>query len=408
MTHKIIHPPPGPKASEIVSYINSHCLESTFTYPLVVANGSGCYIEDVDGNMFLDFASNIGVSQLGYSHPDIMQVLEKYSKKSALKIAGQDFYSEEHANLAKAVLSIVPENFKAFFINSGAEAVENAIKLAYRKMGPLTGISCYGAFHGRTLGALTFTYSKPVQKRNFPELPVRRIKFCINDDDPSIDDVNIILNEQKDIAFIITEIVQGEGGYNVASKKFIQNLYRVAKAHGIPLIIDEVQSGMGRTGEWWAWQHYDIKPDIMTAAKGLQVAATLFDAQYDPHEKGVLSSTWGGGHRIDMAVGATVIDVIKRDKLLDNAKKMGSILLKRVSEFVGKYGVIDARGIGLMIGVEYESKERRDNILQNAFKNGLIMLPAGEKAMRIIPPLIITQEEIDEGMEILHSSLRSE
>lgn len=406
MPHKIVNPPPGPKGSKIVSYINTHCLESTFTYPLVVANGHGCYVEDIDGNIFLDFASNIGVSQLGYSHPDIMQVLQKYSKISALKIAGQDFYSEEHANLAKAVLSIMPENFKVFFVNSGTEAVENAIKFAYRARGPLTGISCYGAFHGRTLGALTFTYSKPVQKKNFPEFPVKRIRFCTKDDDPNIDEISKILNEQKDTAFIITEVVQGEGGYNIASRKFIQNLYRAAKEHDTPLIIDEVQSGMGRTGEWWAWEHYGIKPDIMTTAKGLQVGATLFDAKYDPHERGVKSSTWGGGHRIDMAVGATLIEVIKRDRLLDNAKKMGNMLLKRLAEFVGKHGVIDARGLGLMIGVEYESKEKRDRVLQNAFKNGLILLPAGEKAMRVIPPLIITEKEIDEGIEILSKSVR--
>jgi len=407
MTHKILQTPPGPKAKEIVSYINAHCLDTTFTYPLAVKTGYQCYIEDVDGNVYLDFASNIGVSQLGYSHPDIMEILQKYSKLSALKIAGQDFYSEEHANLAKGILSIVPENFKVFFVNSGAEAVENAIKLAYRARGPLVAISCYGAFHGRTLGALTFTYSKPVQKKNFPEFAVKRIRFCTNDDDPSTDDISKILQEQKDIAFIITEVVQGEGGYNIASKKFLQNLYRAARDHGIPLIIDEVQSGMGRTGEWWAWNHYGIKPDIMTTAKGLQVGATLFDMRFDPKEKGAMSSTWGGGHRIDMAVGAKVIEVIKRDRLLDNAKKMGSLLLKRLSELVGKYEIIGARGLGLMIAVEFESKESRDKVLQEAFKNGLILLPAGEKVIRVIPPLIITEKEIDEGLEIFNRSLSS-
>jgi len=405
MTHKILQTPPGPKAREIVSYINEHCLDTTFTYPLVVKTGYQCYIEDVDGNVYLDFASNIGVSQLGYSHPDIIEVLQKYSKLSALKIAGQDFYSEEHANLAKSILSIVPENFKVFFVNSGAEAVENAIKLAYRAKGPLTGISCYGAFHGRTLGALTFTYSKPVQKKNFPEFAVKRIKFCTKDDDPSIDDIKKILQEQKGIAFIITEVVQGEGGYNIASRKFLQNLHRAAKDHDIPLIIDEVQSGMGRTGEWWAWKHYGIRPDLMTTAKGLQVGATLFDARFDPKERGTLSSTWGGGHRIDMAVGAKVIEVIKRDKLLDNAKNMGGLLLKRMREFVSKHGIIDARGLGLMIAVEFESKESRDKVLQEAFKNGLILLPAGEKVMRVIPSLIITEKEIDEGLEIFNKSL---
>jgi 4-aminobutyrate aminotransferase len=406
MKHKILQTPPGPKAREIVSYINEHCLDTTFTYPLVVKTGYECYIEDVDGNVYLDFASNIGVSQLGYSHPDIIAILQKYSKLSALKIAGQDFYSEEHANIARGVLSTVPENFKVFFVNSGAEAVENAIKLAYRARGPLTGISCYGAFHGRTLGALTFTYSKPVQKKNFPEFAVKRIKFCTSDDDPSIDDISNILQEQK-VAFIITEVVQGEGGYNIGSKMFIQNLYKAARDHDIPLIVDEVQSGMGRTGEWWAWNHYGIRPDLMSTAKGLQVGATLFDVRYDPNERGAMSSTWGGGHRIDMAVGARVIEVIKRDRLLDNAKKMGSLLLKRMTELVGKYGVIDARGLGLMIAVEFASKQNRDKVLQEAFKNGLILLPAGEKVIRVIPPLIITEKEIDEGLEIFSKALIS-
>ncbi len=405
MAHKILHPPPGPRAEKVVSYMKKHCIESTFTYPLVVANGSGCYIQDVDANVFLDFTSNIGSCPLGYSHPEVLEVLQLYAKNGAHKIAGQDFYSEEHAELARTVLSIAPENFKVFFINSGAEAVENAIKLAYRARGPLPGISCYGAFHGRTLGALTFTYSKPVQKKNFPEFSVKRIKFCTRDNDPSIDDIKKVVSESPDMAFILTEVVQGEGGYYIASKKFIANLYKVANEYCIPLIIDEVQSGMGRTGEWWAFQHYEITPSIMPVAKALQVGATLFHEKFDPHEGGAVSSTWGGGHRIDMAVGARIIEVIKRDKLLDNAKKMGNVLLKRMQELVGRKGIIDVRGLGLMIGIEYETKQRRDKVIQEAFRNGLLLLPAGEKSMRIAPPLIITEKEIDEGLEIFSESL---
>ncbi|HEX6067169.1 MAG TPA: aminotransferase class III-fold pyridoxal phosphate-dependent enzyme, partial [Nitrososphaera sp.] len=208
-----------------------------------------------------------------------------------------------------------------------------------------------------------------------------------------------VLSQNK-VAFIISEVVQGEGGYNVASRKFIQNLRMQADAHGVPLILDEVQSGMGRTGKWWAFEHYGVTPDIMTTAKALQVGATAFRVDLDPGQQGVLSSTWGGGSRIDLAVGATIIDVIKRDRLLDNATSMGGRLKKGLQELVGEGGVVDVRGIGLMVGIEFDTKERRDAVLGRMFKSGLLLLPAGQKAMRAIPPLIITAEEVDEGLEI--------
>ena len=393
--HKIIVEPPGPKAKSIIDTIKELCIDSTFAYPLAIEDGNGCYIRDPDGNTFLDFTSNIGTSPLGYSHPDLLAVIKEYSKVGINKIAGQDFYCKEHAELAEKVLNIAPNNFRAFFTNSGAEAVENAIKLAYRKSGKKVGISCYGAFHGRTLGALTFTYSKPVQKKNYPELPVKRIKFCIDDEDQSIDDVDKTIDD--DIAFIITEIVQGEGGYNIASKRFIKELYKVAKEHDIPLIIDEVQSGLGRTGKWWAFQHYGIEPDIMSIAKALQVGGTLFDKSFMP-ERGSVSSTWGGGDRIDLALGSKIIEVIIRDRLLDNASRMGRLLLKRLDE-IG----LDARGLGLMIGVEFDDKRIRNKVIIDAFKNGLLLLQAGEKSIRIIPPLIISEEEINEGISILEN-----
>ncbi|MEM4399441.1 MAG: aminotransferase class III-fold pyridoxal phosphate-dependent enzyme, partial [Candidatus Nitrosocaldus sp.] len=311
MRHKIVVEPPGHNARMIIDMMSNNCYNSTFVYPLVIEDGEGCYIRDVDGNVYLDFTSNIGSSPLGYKHPDVMDVLKEYSSTGVHKIAGQDFYCREHALLAERLLSIVPKGFKVFFINSGAEAVENAIKIAYRRMGALPGVSCINAFHGRTLGALTFTFSKPVQKSNFPELPVKRIKFCSSDDDPEIDAVENMLRENK-VAFIITEIIQGEGGYNIASKRFIERLRAYADAYGIPLIIDEVQSGMGRTGRWWAFEHYGIEPDVMAVAKALHVGATLYRRELDPGKQGVLSSTWGGGSRIDLAIGARIIDVIRK------------------------------------------------------------------------------------------------
>jgi 4-aminobutyrate aminotransferase len=395
---------PGPKAMRVIDMMKKHAYDSTFMYSLVVSHGHNCIIEDVDGNKYLDFTSNIGACPLGYSHPDIIEILAAYSSNGTYKIAGQDFYCQEHADLAENISTILPAGFKTFFINSGAEAVENAIKIAYRNNGPLPGISCTGAFHGRTLGALSFTQSRPVQKYNFPEFSSKRIKFCIRDDDPEIDAAENLLKENK-IAFILTEIIQGEGGYNVASKKFISNLRKCATKYGVPLILDEVQSGIGHTGKWWAFEHYGIRPDIMSTAKALQIGATAYDKRFDPEQRSVLSSTWGGGNRIDMAVGSRVIDVIKRDKLLDNATKMGNILRKGLTELVGKKGVVDVRGLGLMVGVEFDTTSCRDKKLTELFKQGLLTLGAGQKSMRIIPPLIITKEQIHEGLEILHKVL---
>lgn len=413
MKVRIHSEPPGPQAQSIIEIMNRNCCNSTFTYPLVISGGEGCIIQDVDGNSFLDFSSNIGTCPLGYSHPAVLQVLSEYSRNGAHKIAGQDFYCNEHAQLSESVKSIIPSGFKMIFVNSGAEAVENAIKLAYRKMSTQTpsllpGVSCINAFHGRTLGALSFTLSKPVQKAGYPELPVLRIKFCTDDNDPELDSIHKIL-EQTKVAFIMTEIVQGEGGYNFASTRFIQTLRRYSDQYGVPLVLDEVQSGMGRTGKWWAFEHYNVQPDIMSAAKALQVGMAAYDTKFDPSEQGALSSTWGGGSRIDMTVGAATIEVIKKERLLENATAMGKRLQRGISDLSMdiKSGIIGVRGLGLMIGMEFESQPRRDKIINKAFRKGLLMLPAGQKSMRVIPPLIINSEEVDEGLDLLQEVVLS-
>ena len=393
----------GPRATKIINDIKNTSYSSTYTYPLVIKTGKGCILQDIDGNNFLDFTSNIGSCPLGYSHPAIMEILKEYSSNGSHKIAGQDFYCEEHAQIAHKLLSVSRRSSKLFLINSGAEAVENAIKIAYKKMGSLPGISCINAFHGRTLGALSFTFSKEIQKANFPELPVKRIKFCTSDTDAEIDSLEDLLKQYK-VAFIISEVIQGEGGLNIASKKFVRNLKKKARQYNVPLIIDEVQSGMGRTGRWWAYQHYGIEPDIMTVAKGLQVGAVVYDKLFDPDEPGVLSSTWGAGSRIDMAVGCKIIETIESQGLLRNAQKQGENLLRGLGELVGSGDVIDVRGIGLMIGIELNQKSTRDRIVRILFKNGLLVLPAGKRSIRIMPPLIITGDEIDNGLSILHDA----
>jgi len=397
---------PGPKATKLVDEFKKIAYDSTFTYPLVIKTGSGCVIKDVDGIQFLDFTSNIGSCPLGYCHPAILEVIKEYSssENGAHKIAGQDFYCEEHLKIATKLLSISKENSKAFFINSGAEAVENAIKIAYKKMGPLPGISCNGGFHGRTLGALSFTWSKEVQKTNFPELPVKRIKFCTVESDPQINQLENLLKEYK-VAFVLTEIIQGEGGLNVASKLFIQNIRKLTNEYDVPLIFDEVQSGMGRTGKWWAYQHYGVEPDIMTVAKALQVGAIIYDKKYDLSESGVLSSTWGGGSRIDMAVGTKIIEIILKDNILSNSQKTGESLLKNFVDIVGTNSVTDARGIGLMIGIEFDTNIARDFIVKRLFKKGLLVLPAGKKSIRIMPPLIINEEEAAKGVYLINDTI---
>ena len=398
---RIMNSIPGIKATSVIDSITNTSYNFTYTYPLVIKTGKGCMLEDIDGNKFLDFTSNIGSCPLGYSHPAVIEMLKKYSTNGAHKIAGQDFYCEEHAQLALKLLSICPPNTKTFFINSGAEAVENAIKLAYKKMGALPGVSCINAFHGRTLGALTFTFSKEVQKANFPELQVKRIKFCTADNDDEIDALENLLKQYK-VAFVISEVIQGEGGLNVGSKKFVSNLRKMTKQYGVPLVIDEVQSGMGRTGNWWAYENYGIQPDMMTVAKGLQVGAVVYDRNYDPKDHGVLSSTWGAGSRIDMAVGMKIIETIETELLLENAKKMGEKLLNGISEVIGQGDVVDVRGIGLMIGVELGQNSHRNEIVNALFRKGLLVLPSGNRAIRIMPPLIITEEEVTNGLSVLN------
>jgi 4-aminobutyrate aminotransferase len=393
------------KSLSIINKLNKLSYNSTFVYPLVIRGGQGCYLEDIDGERYLDFTSNIASCPLGYNHSELNEIIKRYVGIGAHKIAGQDFYCEEHSQLAEKLLSISNSNSKVFIINSGAEAVENAIKLAYRRNGPLPGISCINAFHGRTLGALAFTFSKEVQKANFPEFPTKRIKFCIKNNDSEIDTIQKIVNENK-ISFIITELIQGEGGVNVASKKFITNLNKASRKYDIPLIIDEVQTGLGRTGKWWTYQHYDIKPDIVTIAKALQVGAVVFDKKLEPRKPGVLSSTWGGGSRIDMAIGMKTIDIISKEKLLERVNKSGDFLKKNLMELKNRHNIImDVRGLGLMLGVEFIKKEIRDKIMYKLFKNKLLVIPSGIKTIRILPPLIITENEISKGVNILEKIL---
>jgi len=400
---------PGVIARDIVKRTHKACLKTTFAYPLVVKNGYGCYLEDVDGNRFLDFTSNVSSCNIGYNHPEIIRVIESFIGVGAHKIAGQDFYSKEEVEMAEKLLKITPKNLrKVLLVNSGAEAVENAIKFAFRKKGPLPGVTCAGAFHGRTLGALSLTHSKAVHKKNFPEINHEVIRFCTRNDDPDINYLEELIRREWIPAFVIVECVQGEGGYNIASEKFIKNLRKVSKKHDFPLIIDEIQAGMGRTGKWWAFEHYDVKPDIMTSAKALQVGAVISSEKYGPKEEGAVSSTWGGGQRIDLAIGLKTIEVIEKEDLLKNAEKRGKQIMKRLNELKSKYPkkIVDVRGLGLMCAFELKKEKNKNIFIQKAFKEGLLLLGCGTKTIRVIPPLIITREEVEMGLNIIEKVVR--
>lgn len=393
---------PGPKSQKILDKLKKINLGNSAVYPFVHSDrGQGCYFYDIDNNLFLDFASQIASNPLGYNNQDLKKIIKKYSNIQPIKYAGQDFVVKEHKDLLEELLTITPKTLNsAFLINSGAEAVENSIKICMRKR-PKTkfGISFKGSFHGRTLGALSLTNSKPVYNKNYLRIPHKILHF---NEGAKEELLKIIKKEDSEsIGFLIIEPIQGEGGYNVASKNMLADIRKVTKQYNIPLISDEVQSGMGRTGKWWAIQNFNINPDIISAAKALQVGATIANKSFIS-EPGAISSTWGGGHILDLALGLETIKIIKRKKLLINIKNTGIYLRKRLNEL----DVKNQRGIGLMQAFDLENKEIRDNLIIECLKNGLVVLGCGHNGVRLIPPYIISKTEIDQAIDILDSSIK--
>ena len=393
---------PGKKSAFILSKLQRKNLGFYGTYPFVLSGkGSGCYFQDVDGNTFLDFASQVCSNPLGYNHPALLSILRQH-KTHPIKIAGQDFTIKEHLSLLETLLSICPKNLNAaFLINSGAEAVENCLKLALRHQPSAKfGIAFENAFHGRTLGALSCTDSKAAYKKYYFSIPVHHVSL----QGSTLERLNNILAREaapEEIGFIIIEPVQGEGGYNFIPKRTLKDIQHFSSQHNIPFIVDEVQSGMGRTGKWWACQHSNIQPDIMAAAKALQVGATISSEKFRP-EQGAISSTWGGGHILDLAIGAATINHIKKKNLLNNVNQMGSYLQQQLSSLP----VSNLRGIGLMIAFDLPDKRTRNNLLIECLQQGLVLLGCGESSIRVIPPYIIKKQEIHQATEILEAALK--
>ncbi len=395
---------PGPRSARILQHLKQRNGAFNIDHAYVHSReGKGSHFSDVDGNTFLDFAGQVASNPLGYNNATMLRVLQKYATHTPTKYGGQDFVIPEHLELLEELLKIVPKNLDtAFIINSGAEANENALKLAcHRRPTAKIGISFYNGWHGRTTGALSLTNSRSIQVKHYLRLPTRHLSYS----ESAPEELNELIRREFDadeIGFVIMECVQGEGGYIPGSTPMIKGMRKATHAHGIPLICDEVQSGMGRTGKWWAYEHHGIIPDIHTCAKALQVAATVANRKWFPREKGAISSTWGGGQLIDMAMGIAIIREIKKKKLLQNATRMGKEINTRLKEIHVQTNFIHhPRGLGLMQAFDLNDVKTRNAFQQACFQKGLIALGCGVSGMRISPSLNITRAEVEEGMTII-------
>lgn len=408
MKPKIITQIPGPKAAKLLAYNKQHNGGWSVPHPFVHSGeGEGCYFKDIDGNTFLDFASQVSSNPLGYNHPEIIHVIKRYAHRSPVKYAGQDFLVKEHNELLEELLSITPKGLDAAFLtNSGAEAVENSIKICMRQRPKAKFcISFKNAFHGRTLGALSLTNTKKkMQKANYFTIPTKRLPYNENAGTTLL---KILEKHPPDeVACVIMEPIQGEGGYNIPSMRMVKDVRSVTLHKGIPLISDEVQAGMGRTGRWWGIEHFGVKPDVISAAKALQVGATIASKKMFPTESGSISSTWGGGQVIDLAVGAEIIRIIQKKHLLNRVTIMGAYLKKQLVELSEeRQDVRHPRGLGLMTAFDLLNHTARENVIIESAKRGLVLLGCGLTGVRLIPPYIVTKEEIDEAISILRDSI---
>jgi 4-aminobutyrate aminotransferase len=406
---------PGPIAKAMID--RDHRVTSTsYTrdFPLVADYARGCAVVDVDGNAFLDFAAGIAVCATGHCHPDVVSAIQNQAGK-LIHICGSDFYYEPMIRLCELLNEIAPGDSpkRVFLTNSGAEVVEAAMKLARLATGRKWLIAFHGAFHGRTMGALSLTSSKARQKQGFaPLIPmVQHVPFG------DIDALNVVFQRQADpseIAAIFVEPMQGEGGYVMPPDGFLQDLRTLCDKHGILLVCDEIQSGIGRTGQWFACQHYGITPDILCVAKGIAsgmpIGALVANDSIMNWPPGAHGSTYGG-NPIACAAAIKTIELV-RDKYMANADQMGKHVRETLHGIAKRHKTIgDIRGLGLMIGATvYDSnhspcQKLRNDITVEAFRRGLILLGCGDTSVRFAPPLSITQDEINRGMEIFEQSV---
>src|SRR6266446_3840377 len=422
---------PGPRAQALLDRDQRFVSPSyTRIYPLVAARGSGAVIEDVDGNLFLDFTAGIAVTSTGHCHPQVVAAIQDQAAK-LIHMSGTDFYYEPQTDLTQRLAELAPGDSpkRVFFTNSGAEALEAGLKLARWHTGRSRAIAFLGAFHGRTYGAMSLSGSKLVHRRGFsPLVPdIHHVPYPKGPDARTVPDYGRRCVEQieetlfkrtappDEVAAIFVEPIQGEGGYFVPPAGFLPALRDLCDRHGILLVADEVQSGMGRTGKMWAIEHWGVEPDIVCTAKGLAsglpLGAMIAKAQIMDWEQGAHASTFGGNPVACVAALETI--ALVEESLMQNATYVGNFLIGRLRELAARHPLIgDVRGLGLMIGVDLvknrTTKEtapvERDAILQHCFSQGLVLLGCGESAIRLCPALVVTKEEAETAVRILDSA----
>ena len=428
-------PLPGPQARAIIER-DAKVVSPSYTrgYPLVARKGEGSIIEDVDGNRFLDLTAGIAVVATGHCHPRVVAAIQEQASR-LIHMSGTDFYYEELVALAEKLGEIAPGDVarRVSFGNSGAEAVEGALKLARYATGRDKVIAFFGSFHGRTMGALSLTSRKAVQRAGFgPMLPgvihapypyCYRCPYGQQPDTCAVECVKHIedtllktISPAGETAAIFVEPVQGEGGYVVPPQKFFDELQRVAKANGILLVFDEVQSGMGRTGKMWAAEHFGVVPDIFTVAKGIAsgmpLGATVARADLMTWPPGAHASTFGG-NPVACAAALVTIELLEQG-LVDHAAAMGAHMMERMRQWPARFPMVaDVRGLGLMLGVEIvrdqatkeKAREWRDRLVSLCFEHGVLALGAGDNTLRLCPPLVITREQCDFALDTLEACM---
>ncbi len=428
-------PLPGPRAKAIIDRDHSVVSPSyTRSYPLVIARGSGAMVEDVDGNVFLDCAAGIAVNSTGHSHPDVVRAITDQAQKF-LHMSGTDFYYEPQVRLAEELAAVVPitGGVRSFFGNSGTEAVEACLKLSRYTTGRMNVIAFLGGFHGRSMGALSLTASKALQRRGFGPMPpgvyhapypdCYRCPLGLKAENCQAeclgyleDQIFVHLVSPDEVAAVIVEPIQGEGGYVVAPDQFLQRLRALASAHDILLVADEVQSGMGRSGKMFAMEFSRVEPDMMAMAKGiasgLPLGVAVARSGLMAWPPGSHASTFGG-NPVSCAAALATLKLLK-DRLIANAADVGGYLMDGLTALMAKHPLIgDVRGRGLMVGVELvrdrQTKERaveeRDAAVNGAFARGLLLLGAGKNAIRFSPPLVITRAQADIAVRIFDDTL---
>src|SRR5215472_14198893 len=431
---------PGPNAKRILEGDERYISPSyTRSYPLVAKTGRGVVITDVDGNEFFDFSAGIAVTSTGHCHPEVVAAIQKQAGE-LIHMSGTDFYYENMVELGERLSKIAPMSapHSIYYGNSGAEAIERALKLARYDTKRHNVIAFFGAFHGRTMGALSLTASKPQQRRRFaPLVPgVTHVRYpdvyrgCVGgaqEADNFAYGCARFIEEKlfktilapEEVAAIFVEPIQGEGGYVVAPKVFMQELRRICDRHGIMLVVDEVQSGIGRSGEWFAVEHTGVEPDMVCMAKGIAsgmpLGITMTKAEVMDWVPGSHASTFGG-NPVCIAAALATLDVIEKEHLIENSAKVGDHMRKRMADWPSKLRLVgDVRGRGLMIGVEIVkdkvTKEygnvERDKIVEMAFEKGILFLGCGPSTIRLCPPLVVTKEEADVAVDVLEECIKA-